>query len=150
MNIGSVLCLGGGSWDKLTRWGPRQFHDVVMGIPETEFATSCGQPAYRALGRFFTRLRTEDGRVVLGIVAFDEREMLCGADPDTFHFTDHYREYPIVLGRPKRLDSRTLKGYLTRQWRHNAPKTWLKKLDAGEPTAPVAKKAGKLHKRKVG
>jgi hypothetical protein len=82
------------------------------------------------------------------MVAFDEREMLCAAGPETFHFTDHYPDYPIVLGRPKRLDPKTLKGYLTRC--HNAPKTWLKKLDPGESAPPVAKKAGKLHKRKAG
>lgn len=130
--------------------GPKQFHDVVMGFPETECASSHGQPAYRAFGKFFTRLRKEDDSVVLGMVSFDEREMLCGADPETFHFTDHYRNYPIVLARLKQLDARTLRGYLTRQWRHNAPKSWLKKFDAGGPTPPVAKKTRRAARPRKG
>jgi hypothetical protein len=125
---------------KANAMGPKQFHDVVMAFPETEFTTSYGQPAYKAFGKFFTRLRKEDDSIVLGMVPFDEREMLCGAEPETFHFTDHYRNYPIVLARLNRLDARRLRAYLTRQWRHNAPKIWLKKFDAGDPVSPVVKK----------
>lgn len=111
--------------------GPKQFHDLVMGFPETEYGTSYGQPAYKAFGKFLTRLRAEDDSVVLGQVSLDERELLCEADPETFHVTDHYRNYPYVLARLKRLDAKTLRGYLTRQWRHNAPAKWLKAFDAG-------------------
>ena len=133
--------------------GPKQFHDTVMAFPETEFASSYGQPAYKAFGKFFTRLRKEDDSVVLGQVPLDEREIICEADPETFHFTDHYKNYPYVLARLKRLDVKTLKGYLTRQWRHNAPKTWLKKFDAGEALPPLPKKTarsgtGRVRKRK--
>ena len=116
--------------------GPKQFHDVVLGFPHTELSKSYGQPAYKAFGKFQTRLRSEDDSVVLGQVSFDEREMLCAADPETFHFTDHYRNYPMVLARLKRLDAKTLRGYLDRQWRHNAPKKWLRAWD--ERKAPPA------------
>jgi hypothetical protein len=85
--------------------------------------------------------------VVLGQVPFDEREMICEADPETFHVTDHYKNYPYVLARLKKLDVKTLRGYLSRQWRHNAPKTWLKKFDAGETPAPLAKKTPKPRAR---
>lgn len=111
---------------------PKKFHDVVLSFPETEFGTSYGQPSYKAFGKFFTRLRHEDDSVVLGEVDFDERDMLCEADPDTFHVTDHYRGYRYVLARLKRLDERQLRGYLQRQWRKNAPKKWLKAWEAGE------------------
>lgn len=131
--------------------GPKQFHDVVMAFPETEYSTSYGQPAYKAFGKFFTRLRKEDDSVVLGQVPLDEREVICEADPETFHFTDHYRNYPYVLARLKRLDVKTLRGYLTRQWRHNAPKAWLKKFDAGEtpPALPKKTKPTKPRARKT-
>jgi hypothetical protein len=85
--------------------------------------------------------------VVLGQVPFDEREMICEADPETFHVTDHYKNYPYVLARLKKLDVKTLRGYLTRQWRHNAPKTWLKKFDAGETPPPLPKKTPKPRAR---
>ncbi len=119
---------------------PKQFHDVVMAFPETELSTSYGQPAYKSFGKFLTRLRQEDDSVVLGQVPFDERDLICEADPETFHVTDHYRNYPYVLARLKRLDVKTLRGYLTRQWRHNAPRTWLKAWEAGEAPPMIAKK----------
>ena len=129
--------------------GPKQFHDVVMAFPETEFTTSYGLPSYKSFGKFLTRLRKEDDSVVLGQVPFDEREMLCEADPETFHFTDHYKNYPCVLARLKALDAKTLRGYLTRQWRYNAPKKWLKAFDAGETLPPVPKKTPKPWARKT-
>lgn len=130
--------------------GPKQFHDVVLGFPHTELSTSYGQPAYKAFGKFLTRLRSEDDSVVLGQVSFDEREVLCEADPETFHFTDHYRNYPMVLARLKRLDAKTLRGYLDRQWRHNAPKKWLKAWDEGTaPPALPAKSPGARPRKKT-
>jgi len=129
--------------------GPKQFHDVVMSFPETETGTSYGHPSYKSFGKFLTRLRTEDDSVVLGCVPLDEREMLLEADPETFHITDHYRNSPFVLARLKRLDAKTLRGYLTRQWRHNAPKKWLKAWDEGQMPAPAAKAPAKA-KRKAG
>lgn len=115
---------------------PKQFHAIAGAFPQTEYATSYGKPAWKAFGKFFTRLREEDDSVVLGQVSFDEREMLCAAEPETFHFTDHYRNYPMVLARLKGMDPPTLRGFLERQWRHNAPKKWLKAWDEG--TAPPA------------
>jgi hypothetical protein len=120
---------------------PKQFHAIAGAFPETEYATSYGHPAWKAFGKFFTRLRTEDDSVVLGQVPFDERDMLCEADPETFHFTDHYRNYPMVLARLKRLDPPTLRAFLERQWRHNAPKKWIKAWD--EATGDVAADRGR-------
>jgi hypothetical protein len=150
MNIGSVRVSAGyriAIAPRANAMTPKQFHDVVSAFPETEFTTSYGQPTYKAFGKFLTRLRTEDDSVVLGRVDFDERDMLCEADPETFHVTDHYRGYPYVLARLKRLDAKTLRGYLTRQWRHNAPAKWLKAWEAGDPLPPVVKKAAKPRAR---
>lgn len=118
---------------------PKQFHDVAGAFPHTEYSTSYGHPAWKAFGKFFTRLRSEDDSVVLGQIPFDERDFLCAADPETFHFTDHYRSYPMVLARLKRLKADELRGYLERQWRHNAPKKWLKVWDtkSGKDGTPL-------------
>ena len=117
---------------------PKQFHAIAGAFPQTEYATSYGKPAWKAFGMFFTRLREEDDSVVLGQVSFDEREMLCAAEPETFHFTDHYRNYPMVLARLKGMDPPTLRGFLERQWRHNAPKKWIKAWDEAEAEASAA------------
>jgi len=128
---------------------PKQFHDVVLSFPETEAGTSYGYPSYKSFGKFLTRLRTEDDSVVLGPVAYDEREVMCEADPETFHFTEHYRCSTYVLARLKQLDAKTLRGYLMRKWRHNAPKKWLKVWDEGQtavPTPSPAKAAPKARR----
>jgi len=106
--------------------GPQQFHDVAPGFSQTELCGACGHPADKAFGKFLTRPRCEDDSVVRAQVSFDERDLLCAADRETFDFTDHYRNDPVALARLKRLDAKTLRGYLERQWRHNAPRKWLK------------------------
>jgi hypothetical protein len=128
---------------------PAAYHKLVLSFPHTELGTSYGAPAYKAFGKFFTRLRTEDDSVVLGQIPFDEREMLCEAEPETFHFTDHYRNYPFILARLKRIDARRLRGYLERQWRHNAPKKWLKAWDAGTELPPLTGEAPRKRARKT-
>ena len=112
---------------------PKQFHDVVMSFPETVATVSYGKLAvYKAFGAFFTRLRSEDDSIVLWVGDFDAREVLLEADPQTFHLTDHYRSQPWILARLKRMDAKSLRGYLTRHWRKKAPKTWLKAWDAAQ------------------
>ncbi len=127
---------------------PKKFHDVVSSFPETELTKHYGEPSYKSFGKFLTRLRADNNSVVLGSVDFDERDMLIEADPDTFHVTDHYKGYPYVLARLARLDEKTLRGYLTRQWRKNAPAKWLKAYDAGDPLPPVVIKPPKPRSRK--
>lgn len=91
MNIGSVLNDLSAVMVEANAMGPKQFHELVMAFRATEYATSNGHPAYKAFGKFLARLPAEDESVVLGCVPLDEREMVCEADPETFHFTNHYR-----------------------------------------------------------
>ncbi|MEI9965116.1 MAG: hypothetical protein WDM92_10790 [Caulobacteraceae bacterium] len=67
---------------------------LVLGFPGTEEGTSYGHPSFKAFGKFLTRIRDEDDSLVLSDVGVDEREMLMEVDPDTFHVTPHYRNYP--------------------------------------------------------
>lgn len=118
---------------------PKQFHALVASFPETVKARSYGHmEVYKAFGTFFTRLRAEDDSIVLWIGDFDQRDMLLEADPATFHLTDHYRGQPWVLARLKHMDAKTLRGYLTRQWRGKAPRKWLRTWDAAQASAQAA------------
>lgn len=102
---------------------------LVLSFPETEAGFSYRQPCWKAFGKFFTRIRDQDESLVLGCVPIDERSMLTEIDPDTFHFTDHYRNFPYVLARIGSIEPGQLRGYLTRVWRKNAPKPYLKAWD---------------------
>jgi hypothetical protein len=103
---------------------------IVMTFPMAEKGISYGRPSYKVNGKFFTRLRREDGSVVLMDVSFDEREMLMEAEPKTFHFTAHYKDYPCVLARIETLHPGSFRNFLERRWRKIAPKKLVKEYEA--------------------
>ena len=105
---------------------------VIMAFPMVEKGLSYRQPSYLLNGKFFTRLRREDASLVLLEVSFDEREMLMEAEPETFHFTPHYKDYPSVLARIATLHPGSLKAFLDRRFRKIAPKKLLKEWEAAQ------------------
>src|SRR5580658_8699169 len=109
---------------------PDEVDAIVMSFPGAERGMSYGQPSYKVNGKFFTRLRKEDASLVLPEVAFDEREMLIEAEPETFHFTAHYKDYPAVLARMASLHPGSFRNFLERRWRKIAPKKAVRERDA--------------------
>jgi hypothetical protein len=103
---------------------------IVMAFPGAEKGISYGRPSYKVNGKFFTRLRREDESMVLLEVSFDEREMLIEAEPATFHFTAHYKDYPCVLARIDSLHPGSFRNFLERRWRKIAPKKLVKEYEA--------------------
>lgn len=96
-------------------------HTLIMSLPEVEEGTSWGYPSYKAAGKFLTRIRNEDDSVVVYLDSLDERELLIEAEPATFHLTDHYRGYPIVLARVASVDPAWLRARLIQRWRRLVP-----------------------------
>jgi hypothetical protein len=109
-----------------------EFDTLCASFPETAKGQSYGYPSWKAFGKFWVRLRPEDNSLTIRLVDIEEREVLIAAEPDTFHVTDHYRGYPIVLARLEKLDIARLRHMLTPSWRKNAPRRWLKAHDAGQ------------------
>lgn len=109
---------------------PDEIREIVMSFPGAEEGVSYGQPAFKVNGKFFTRLRRDDQSMVLMDVSFDEREMLMEAEPDTFHITPHYKDYPSVLARIATLHPGSFRNLLDRKWRAIAPKKVVKAFDA--------------------
>src|SRR5436190_12432242 len=105
---------------------------IVMAFPGAEKGMSYGRPSYKVNGKFFTRLRREDDSLVLLEVSFDEREMLMEAEPATFHFTAHYKDYPSVLARLETVHPGSLRAFLERRWRKIAKKAEVKAWDAAK------------------
>ena len=103
---------------------------IVMSFPGAEKGISYGRPSYKVNGKFFTRLRREDESMVLLEVSFDEREMLIEAEPATFHFTAHYKDYPSVLARIATLHPGSFRNFLERRFRKIAKKSVVKEYDA--------------------
>ena len=108
--------------------------DVVaigLKLPEVEVSTSYGTPALKVRGKFLTRLRSEDDSIVLLEVGFDEREMLMQADPESFHITPHYQNYPSVLARLSHVHPGSIAGLLERRWKAVAPRRLAKAWEPG-------------------
>ena len=101
---------------------PAELNTLVLAFPETSVGTSYGHPSFKASGKFFTRIRPEDDSVVVYVASLDHRDMLIEAEPKTFHITDHYRGYPIVLARLATVDPTWLRKTLEARWRNIVPK----------------------------
>jgi hypothetical protein len=108
-----------------------EMREIVLSFPGCEEGASYGKPAFLVNKKFFTRLRREDQSLVLMDVSFDEREMLMQAEPGTFHFTAHYKDYPAVLARIGSLHPGSLRNFLERRWKKIAPKAAVKAYEAG-------------------
>ena len=107
-----------------------EMREIVLSFPGAVEGTSYGHPAFVVNKKFFTRLRREDQSLVLMDVPFDEREMLIEAEPRTFHFTAHYKDYPAVLARMAALHPGSFANFLDRRWRKIAPKKAVRERDA--------------------
>ena len=103
---------------------------IALALPQVEETVSYGKPAFKAFGKFLTRVRKEDKSIVLVGVEFDEREMLMEAEPDIFFLTPHYKDYPSVLAKLDAVEPGTVKSFLERRWRACAPKKFLKEWEA--------------------
>jgi len=108
------------------------FLDVVAAahkLPEIEVSTSYGTPSIKVRGKMLARLQ-EDGETLVLRTDFVARQILTQADPEAFHFTEHYRNYPLVLVRLGVVHRAALPDLLERAWREVAPKSLIAELDA--------------------
>lgn len=99
---------------------------IVRAWPEVEDGTSYGTPALKVRKKLLTRLREDGESLVLIGVEPDERDMLVKAYPKTFYFTEHYRDYPMILARLPRCSRKLVTPFLFRRWQRLASKSALK------------------------
>lgn len=100
--------------------------------PGVDRGTSYGTPALKVKGKLLTRLREDGETLVMLGVGLDEREMLIEAEPEVFHVTPHYQDWPIVLMHLAKADPRAVEALLLRRWRTVAPKRLVKEFDAAK------------------
>ena len=102
---------------------------LSLGLPAVTEAVSWGQPCLKVNGKLWFFWSPKENAPVFK-VPFEERDMLVETDPQTFFFTDHYKNHKLVLARPDRLDRDWAKANLMRVWRELAPKKLLKAFDS--------------------
>lgn len=105
---------------------------LALAWPEVEDGTSYGTAALKVRKKPLARLKEDgDSLVVLG-VPLDERDMLVESQPKLFYFTDHYRDYPMMLVRLSKAKRISVEPLLRRRWRELASKAAVREFDAGQ------------------
>ncbi len=104
--------------------------DIALAWPQVEDGTSYGTPALKVRKKMLVRLKEDGDSLVMQGVPEGEREMLIESQPRVFYFTDHYRDYPMVLIRLSKARRATVEPLLRRHWRTLASKKTVKEFDA--------------------
>lgn len=115
--------------ERRPNWAKLRKLALSFKLPGVEETTSRGQPTLKAHGKLWVWWSPHEDAPVFK-VSFEEREVLVEAEPERFFFTPHYRNHPLVLVRPEKLDLEWARGNLIRVWRAQAPKRTLKEYDA--------------------
>lgn len=102
---------------------------IALSLPGVEEGTSYGTLAYRVSKKLICRMK-EDGESLAIRMEFGEREILVEGEPETFYFTEHYRNYPMVLVRLPKVHPDELKRIFGNAWRRFAGKKLLEKAGA--------------------
>jgi hypothetical protein len=102
---------------------------IAHAWPEVEDGTSYGTPALKVRKKLLVRLKEDGDSLVIPGVPPDERNMLVESQPRVFYFTDHYRDYPMVLVRLSKTMRATIEPLLRRQWRTLASKKAIRAFD---------------------
>ena len=105
---------------------------TLLTWPLVEASTSYGTPSFKVKGKLLTRLREDGDSLLIKGVGPDERDMLCEAFPDLYYFTDHYRDYPMVLIRLSRADAETVTSMLDRTYQALLPKSYRQTIDSSQ------------------
>jgi hypothetical protein len=98
-------------------------------FPGVEVSTSYGTPAIKVKGKFMARLRSEAEGWLAIRCDFLARDMLLEAEPDVFHLTDHYRDYPMILVDLAKIKKSALLAILEQAWRMTASQKLIREYD---------------------
>jgi hypothetical protein len=102
---------------------------MSLAWPEVEDGTSYGTPALKVRKKLLVRLKEDGDSLVMPGVPPEERDMLVESQPRVFYFTEHYKDYPIVLIRLSNAKRATVEPLLSRQWRTLASKAAIREFD---------------------
>ena len=103
---------------------------IALAWPEVEDGTCYGTSALEIRKKMLVRLQEDGDSLVMPSVPSREREMLVETQPKVFYFTDHYRDYPMVLIRLSKARRATVEPLLRRHWCTLASKAAVKEYDA--------------------
>jgi hypothetical protein len=104
--------------------------EIALNWPEVEDGKSYGTPALKVRKKLLVRLKEDGDSLVIPGVPPEERALLLERQPKLFYFTDHYKDYPIVLLRLSKAKRTVVEPLLRRQWRALASKAALREFES--------------------
>ncbi|HWU12853.1 MAG TPA: MmcQ/YjbR family DNA-binding protein [Caulobacter sp.] len=114
---------------------------AMLALPEVEAGDSEESLSFSVRGKglswpYLARATPKARRErVPGVLAvrcrMEKKELLLEAAPDTFFDDAHYRGFPAVLVRLDTIETAELSALLQDAWRVVAPKSLVKRVDAG-------------------
>jgi hypothetical protein len=103
---------------------------IALAWPEVEDSTSYGTPSLKVRKKMLVRLKEDGDSLVMPSLPQDERDVLVARAPKVFYFTDHYRDYPMMLIRLSETSRAIVEPFLRRRWRELASKAVVRKFDS--------------------
>ena len=104
--------------------------EIARTLPDVEEHTSARGTGFKVRGKLLAceavHASAEPGSLMVRIGSF-ERELLLGAEPETYYLTDHYVDYPAVLVRLSRVNAEVLRDLLGMAWRFVTSRTRARK-----------------------
>lgn len=98
--------------------------EIARAFPGTQEGTSYGTRAIKVNKKLIARLR-EDGKTLVVICGFEERDLRMQAQPEIFFNLPHYYGYPTVLVHLDKVTKTDLREVMEVAWRRAAPRRLL-------------------------
>jgi len=116
---------------------------IVSSLPESEDRSVPASLSFCVRGKGYAwtwQERIEPGRLLrprLDVLAVrclaEEKDAILSSDPEKFFTEDHYKGFPAVLVRLKKVGEKEMRALLTAAWRCRAPRTLISAFDGRSP-----------------
>jgi hypothetical protein len=107
---------------------------LLLALPGVVEGTSYGTMAFHVRKKLLARLLEDNETLALKC---DDRDAWIEADPQAFHVTKHYLNYPYVLVRLAKVKRATLRAAIEQAWRLEAGKQLIQQYESDSYAPPV-------------
>jgi len=107
---------------------------LFLALPGVTEGTSYGTMAFHVRKKLLARLLEDNETLALKC---DDRDALIAAEPQAFHVTKHYQNYPYVLVRLAKVKRTTLRDVIEQAWHLEAGTKLIHQYESGSYIPPV-------------
>jgi hypothetical protein len=108
-----------------------EIRKIALSFPGVTEGRSYGTTGFHVGAHLIARMK-EEGDVLVVRVQEGHRDILVSIDSTTYFFTEHYRDYPMVLVRLNRIGLEALTDLIEQAWKCVAPKKVIRAFEVRE------------------